>query len=108
MESTFYHVTTETNLENIKKSGLIPQIGPRSQDSGETFPYVYLFDDYGTMEDAAMNWLCDLFDDDEVLVCCEIELPDDIQSKLTKDESSFEVLCPATILPQYIKQIWRI
>ena len=103
MDGTYYHVTTKSSIETIRKSGLIPQIGPRSRLAGEVFPYVYLFDDYGTMEDAAMNWLGDLFDDDEILVLCEIKLPENFSKNLFRqDPDSFEILCPVRIPQELI------
>lgn len=39
---TFYHLTTEDNVNSILKDGLIPHIGERSQSVGELKKHVYL------------------------------------------------------------------
>ena len=103
MDGTYYHVTTKTNMQKIKKQGLVPKIGPRSQLAGEVFPYVYLFDNYETMEDAVMNWLGDLFEDDEVLVLCEVRLPKEFDKSLFRQgPDSFEILCSIRIPQELI------
>ena len=51
-----YHVTPEKNLPNIRKNGLVPQIGPNSQEIGETEEAVHVFLDYDSLTDAMMNW----------------------------------------------------
>ena len=53
---TVYHVTSEENLPNIRKNGLVPQIGPNSKEIGETDEAVHVFLDRDTLTDAMMNW----------------------------------------------------
>ena len=53
---TVYHVTPEVNLPSIKKNGLVPQIGPNSQDIGETEEAIHVFLDQDSLTDAMVNW----------------------------------------------------
>jgi hypothetical protein len=53
---TVYHVTPEVNLPSIKKNGLVPQIGPNSQEIGETDEAIHVFLDQDSLTDAMMNW----------------------------------------------------
>ena len=70
-----YHVTNLTNLSNIKKQGLYPQMGPRSQELGETEKCIFVFINLDDVDEAVSNWLGDEFDDDERLFCITINVP---------------------------------
>lgn len=58
---TMYHVTPIENLPSIKRYGLIPKIGKRSQKLGEPVEAVYLFLNKDEVNDALANWLGDEF-----------------------------------------------
>lgn len=63
---TYYHVTDVENLDSIFKNGLVPSIGPLSEQLGETgepVPAVYLFTSEETCRDAMSGWLGEAFDE---------------------------------------------
>lgn len=68
----YYHVTSASNIESIRQNGLIPQIGTRSLELGETISRIYLFTNKNACEEALMNWLGDYFEDEEIVIL-EIE-----------------------------------
>ncbi|MFG6083410.1 hypothetical protein ACEUZ9_004670 [Paracoccus litorisediminis] len=68
-----WHVTPKENLTSILKDGLIPAIGPRSEDCGEDTPAVHLFSTFGDLEDA--QWLWDAFDEDDQLALVHASVP---------------------------------
>jgi hypothetical protein len=68
----YYHVTSASNIESIRQNGLIPQIGARSLELGETISRIYLFTSKKFCEDGLMNWLGDYFEDEEIVIL-EIE-----------------------------------
>lgn len=70
----YYHVTTKKALDKIKKEGLQPQIGQRSQKIGEVFPAIYLFTTRDDMEDAIYNWLGEELENEEIY-SLKIDLP---------------------------------
>ncbi len=69
-ESSFYHITSEHNIDSILHNGLSPVLGPRTKLLNDT-KAIYLFPDLISAEDS-MNWLADYFDDDERLVLLKI------------------------------------
>ena len=71
-----YHVTNLTNLSSIKRRGLCPQIGLRSQELGETEKCIFVFTNLDDVDEAVANWLGDEFDDNERLFCITINVPD--------------------------------
>jgi hypothetical protein len=72
-----YHITPLQNLAAIQAEGLRPQIGPRSRDLEEE-DAAHVFYDLETLENAILNW--DMFDEDEDLICLEIEIElDDVE-----------------------------
>ena len=101
----YYHVSLMSNLESIMEKGLIPQIGERSVDIGETVEAVYLFPSFEDMENALMNWLgewyIDEYDEDVPLMSLEISLPDDFPIK--DGEVEYEKISEVIISPKYIK-----
>lgn len=93
----YYHITREKDLPGIKEHGLIPQIGPRSMEMGEHIPAVFLFSDHECMEDG-LDWLGDLFPEDEPLVCLEVRLPDTYRDAVICDPNTeWETQCRKTI-----------
>ena len=112
---TFYHVTREENLPNIKKKGLIPKIGELSKMLGEKKKVVYLFDSQKSTEDALLNWMGEEYENIEEetgeeisLAILEITLPKDFNVTPTfkQDNESFEWTTSETINPKYIK-VWK-
>lgn len=57
-ETTVWHVTPTKNLPSIMQTGLVPQIGKRSQSAGEDRPAVFVFPDEESLEGAG-EWLND-------------------------------------------------
>ena len=106
---TLYHVTTKENAENIKDRGLIPTIGERSRQAGETKPKVYLFRSKTDMENALMNWLADEFDDNAELVCVTFEIPRTFTTNLEYNiTAQFEITSHVTIPPEFITDVQDI
>lgn len=60
----YYHVTKTSNLKSIMKHGLIPQIGERSAELGES-EGVFLFKSEHDMNTALSQWLGDWYNDKE-------------------------------------------
>lgn len=69
-----YHLTPFENLDQIWDTGLIPAVGPRSAELGETVPGIYVFPDRHTLEQALGSWLEDAFDPEAALSCLLIDL----------------------------------
>lgn len=97
---TLYHVTPSFNVDSIQKDGLQPRIGERSLSAGEKTPAVFLFANKDDLEQALMNWLGEIFEDEE-LVILEIQLPLEYKQFLVKNE--YEITCSVTIPPQCIQ-----
>lgn len=98
----FYHVTETKNIPSILKQGLIPQIGPRSEMIGESIPAIYLFKDKLDVEDAVLNWLGDLVDEDESLSILKVKLPPNAVIHSDMGSDAFEVVCKTPIPPENI------
>lgn len=97
---TLYHVTPSFNVDSIQKDGLQPRIGERSLSAGEKTPAVFLFANKDDLEQALLNWLGEMFEDEE-LVILEIQLPLEYKQFLVKSE--YEITCSVTIPPRYIQ-----
>ena len=70
-----YHVTLESNLKSILSLGLIPSIGERSENLGETEKAVYFFNSLQECDNALWNWLGEEFEDiEEDLVIIEVNI----------------------------------
>lgn len=76
MDSTFFHVTPAVNLPSILANGLIPAIGPRSQEYGETQERTYFFAYPDMVHDALTNWLGDALEDVGDMVIVAVDLSD--------------------------------
>lgn len=94
----YYHVTLISNLESIRQNGLIPQIGERSLELGETINRVYLFTSKIACEDALTNWLGDYFEDDDIAIL-------EIEKSHVKgiSEAEYEISCEHVIPFENIK-----
>lgn len=101
MTTSMYHVTPTANLPAIKEQGLVPQIGPRSQQLGEATAQVYLFPTLTAAEDALMNWLGEEFDEDEPLTMIAVDV-DGLH--LAGHEVGFEVVTTSLITPERLRQ----
>ena len=97
---TRYHVTPSSNVDSIRKNGLQPRIGERSLSAGEKTPAVFLFANQDDLEQALLNWLGEIFED-EYLVILEIQLP--LEYKQFLAQSEYEITCSVAIPPQYIR-----
>lgn len=102
LKKILFHVTETINVSNILKNGLIPQIGPRSEFIGETIPAIYLFKDILDAEDAIMNWLGDLVDEDVSLSILKVLLPKDAHIHSDMGSDMYEVVCRSPIPPENI------
>lgn len=67
----------------------------------ESIAAIWLFPDIESMGHTLMNWLGELYDDDEELVSLEINLPDDFQ--IMRSTVGWEVYSLETIHPKYIR-----
>lgn len=68
------HVTLESNLSDIQRNGLLPRIGPNAEACGETVPAVFCFPDQESCDDAMMNWLGDLFDENAPIAYLHLDI----------------------------------
>lgn len=66
MTTTFYHVTTDAAWHSIQKTGLVPAIGPRSEEMGESYPMICLFTSEEALNDGLGNWLGEYFEDEMI------------------------------------------
>lgn len=94
-----YHVTPSENLESILADGLIPAIGLRSADFGETDNAIYLFPDENALNDGLGNWLGECFEDDEQLAILRV----DIEGLETISEVEWEIKCYSGIRAERIQ-----
>lgn len=95
-----FHVTPKTNLPSILNTGLIPQVGERSEQLKEE-PGVFLFLSYEDCETALSQWLGEQFEDPyEELVSLKITLPNDFPLEETCE---WELVSRTIIEPKYIE-----
>jgi hypothetical protein len=92
-----YHITERKNLASILEQGLLPHIGPRASDFGETIPAIYLFESREALEDAILGWLGNEFESED-LICLEVEDGPDVEPSV----SGMEKICRARILPERV------
>lgn len=91
-----YHVTPARSLPAIAREGLLPQIGPRSAELGETCPRIYLFASLDVLEDALSNWLGEAFKEDEPLTLLAVRAPE-------TPVNGFECVVDVPIGPEHIR-----
>lgn len=70
----YYHVTAEKYWSQIKTQGLIPSKQKRGQGFEDSPHGIYLFNTKIEAEEGVCNWLGDCFEEDEVLICLEVEI----------------------------------
>lgn len=97
-----YHVTLRSNLESILSNGLIPDIGERSYDAGETQKFVFLFPTKNDVENAMLTWLGEYYYDEDV-VYLEVNLPDNFP--IEQGEVEYEMISRQIIPKEYISII---
>lgn len=102
---TYYHVTLVDNLANISEHGLMPSVGDRSRQLGESSA-IFLFPDQESAEDAVMGWLGDQFEEDDTFALLEVHVPEDIEV-LKTDGVDWEIYVKAQIPPTCIKVLSR-
>jgi hypothetical protein len=101
-DTTTYHVTTRPGLEEIKKHGLQPQIGLRSQDLGEADSGTYVFPSREHMDTALGSWLGEQFDDDESLHGLTVQTP---SSWVEGSPNSYERVIRRPVPPHMITSV---
>lgn len=100
-DNRFFHVTDKENLNSILQNGLIPQIGARAKEIGETAEAIYLFSDHKEMNNALYNWLGEAFDETDVgdLILIQIDFPKD---KAPKADDFYETVYYDDIPVEYM------
>jgi hypothetical protein len=106
-EKLFYHVTPIKNLKDILNAGIVPSIGPRSEQIGETEPKIYLFRSIEDVENALMNWMSDAFDEDQALVILEIKANSALLAQVNDCPDNFEVTSSLAIKPSCIGRVFN-
>lgn len=96
----YYHVTPEENYTSIMTYGLLPTIGKRSAHL-ESEPLIFMFPTLEDRDAALSTWLGEEFNNEEPLICLEIELPSDFP--LLHTGVDYEVATRYGIDPSYIK-----
>jgi len=82
-----FHITKNENIPSIKSVGLKPSIGINSSSYGETKPAIYFFMDKKTMDDALVNWMGDLFDEEDELSVITVDVKEHL---IHKSSASYE------------------
>lgn len=72
IEADAYHVTTSEALKSIRREGLLPQVGERSQSAGDQEAKIYLFRSRRDTENALMNWMGECFGDGDEIVIVKV------------------------------------
>lgn len=100
----YYHLTLAENVSSIREKGLVPQIGERALEAGETEPFIFLFPTIGDLENALNNWLGCWFDEhygpECKLATVRVEVPGSIE--IVEGEAPYEFVCKNVILPEYL------
>ncbi len=108
----FFHVTPKQNLNSILANGLIPQIGKRSEDIGESQEAIYLFPNFEEMDNALANWLGECFiddDEEEDLIILQIDLPEGFPVRREVDSNGdlfYEAYCTCDISEEHITAVY--
>jgi hypothetical protein len=98
-----YHVTPTRNLKSIMKTGLVPNIGDRSNKITGERTGIYLFPTVEAAEDAVMNWLGDEFDEDESLTMLKVNVTG-LENSISKG-ADYELIANTTIEPNRIHKL---
>ena len=89
-------------MESILSNGLIPDIGERSYDAGETQKFVFLFPTKNDVENAMLTWLGAYYCDEDV-VYLEVNLTDNFP--IEQGEVEYEMISRQIIPKEYISII---
>ncbi len=103
-ERVLYHITLSENIPSIRARGLIPKIGERSKEFGESDPGVFLFTSKEGAYNALSNWLGEWYDmhlgEECQLDVLSVRLPSDIV--LCESAAAYEKICKHIIPPDCI------
>lgn len=103
---TYFHITLGSSLDSIFVQGLIPQIGKRSKELGES-EAIFLFPDEESMETALYNWLgewyYDNYGEDIELALLKIDVPTNFP--IENGEVEYEKISRIPIPPKYIMEV---
>jgi hypothetical protein len=101
----FYHVSLTRDEDQILAQGLIPQIGPRAKELGETEPRVFLFPSMEDLDNALYNWLGEELPEEEGITVYEIMLPNGfpVFPTFESDEESWEWYTDIVIPPEFLR-----
>lgn len=101
-----YHATHVAKLPSIFKSGLVPDVGPRSAACGEDVPRVYLFPRLVDCEDALCNWLGEELFDEEGSPAQEVVVVEvDVSGIAGVVSVGYEFSCCTVIPPERIVRL---
>lgn len=108
-----YHVTETASVPSILRKGLVPAIGPRSADLGETgepLPAVWVFPDREQMDNALMSWFGEWWEEwgprgeDTELSVLTLDVPEHMLD-VARWPDGFEWACYETIPPSMIVEV---
>lgn len=103
-EKTYFHVTLMDNVPSILEHGLVPQIGERAADLGESEPAVYLFPSEEDLNNALYNWLGEWYNDnygeDCELAILHVRLNEN--TPVFQTEAEYERICKVVIPAEVI------
>lgn len=103
MTQTLYHVTPASNLPNIQRFGLFPNLGERTQQLDAEKAGVFLFTSTEAVENALGNWLGEAFEGyPDSLLLLKIELPETFE---LEQHVEWEKISRRNISPTHIKKI---
>lgn len=103
-----YHITPyHTYQTKIKRHGLMPRIGARSKNIGESVERIYLFDSLDECDNALMNWLGDEYEDMGVKFVAILEINLDGIEVQQNPHAPWEYWALEHIPPERIKMIKR-
>ena len=114
-----YHVTSESNIKNIKKEGLIPKTPEDFGEKGD-IEGVYLFKTKEDMENALSSWLGERIDDwedehdkpyNEMCLIVDLSGLDsggELNWGYLIDSVEYEWTCTTTISPDRILKIEKL
>jgi len=94
-----YHVALRKHLTSILQLGLTPRTEANAARYGEQGDAVYCFTSMASCEDALMNWLGEIFEEDESLIILTVRI-DGLKTRPVEVE--WEVAILETVSPERI------